>query len=171
MLPNAGYGCHLFAGRQLPALQHLLFGWEEEAGEEDPEDVEDLPAAFLDDAGIANLAAACPALRSLLLPGCVTADAELAPLLQLTALTELALAGDEIHDEFVEQQVALLTRLKHLRVHLASELTDAGVVHLTALTRLQHLGLYECDISEGMSDPDWEGSLELNCSQVCCQVV
>jgi hypothetical protein len=165
MLPDARYGSHMFAGRQLPSLRHLCFGWDSEAGDDEATEADDLPAAFLDDAGLLSLAICCPALRKLQLPGCLINEVQLAPLLQLTALTMLLLAGNEIDDDCAAQQLTLLTDLKDLEVLLSSELTDVGVAHLTVLTKLRRLAVCDCDISEGMSDPDEEGSMLL-CKQV-----
>ncbi|WIA12676.1 hypothetical protein OEZ85_006317 [Tetradesmus obliquus] len=163
MLPDARYGCHLFAGRQLPQLQQLALGWDPEAADDPVEDADDLPPPFLDSEAMQAMAGCCPALHTLLAPGCVTEDAQLAPLLQLTALSALFLAGDEIDDDFAEQQLALLVGLKELRVNLASELTDVGVAHLTALTGLHSLILEDCSISEDMSGIlHDEGRLELH---------
>ncbi|WIA32829.1 hypothetical protein OEZ86_006007 [Tetradesmus obliquus] len=161
MLPDARYGCPLFAGRHLPRLQQLAFGWDPEAGEDPVEDADDLPPPFLDSEAMQAMVGCCPALHTLLAPGCVTNDAQLAPLLQLTALSELFLAGDEIDDEFAEQQLTLLGGLRHLHVYYAAELTDEGVGQLTALTGLRSLSLYDCGINEGMQDADEEGLLEL----------
>jgi hypothetical protein len=54
-------------------------------------------------------------------------------------------------------------------VYLAPELTDVGVLSLTALTRLQSLFIYKCGISEELSEPGEEGILELSNWQVRVQ--
>ncbi|WIA32831.1 hypothetical protein OEZ86_006009 [Tetradesmus obliquus] len=120
MLHDPRYGCHLFAGRQLPRLQQLVFGWDPTAGDEPVEEEDDLPPPFLDEAALQAMTACCPALRRLLLPGCVTEDAQLAPLLQLTALTAL------LTDEGVGQLTAL-TGLRSLLMRdcgISKELGD-----------------------------------------------
>jgi hypothetical protein len=170
MLPNPSYGSHIFPpGRQLPVLRQLMFGWDLPAGEDIAAQPEELPPSIFEDLSISRMAASCPALEVLLLPGCLTFDVELGPLAQLTDLTELLLAGEEIQDVLVAEQVVMLTGLKSLQIHFSPELTDAGVLRLTALTKLQSLFLFDCGISEGLSEPGEEGILDLECSQVCRQ--
>jgi hypothetical protein len=151
MLPDKIYGCHLFVGRQLPGLKQICIGREPDEDDEWPEVHGDLPDTLLDDVGVARMAACCPAIERLVLPGCLVERVQLAPLLQLTALTELFLAGDEITDEFAVEQLATLTRLEQLSVSLTEFLTDFGVKHLTALTRLSRLSLKAVHTSAGMS--------------------
>jgi hypothetical protein len=117
MLPNASYGCHIFPpGRQLPALQQFMIGADPTAGDDLADEPEDLPLAFLEDLSLSRMAASCPALEVLVLPGCLEFDVPLTPLLQLTALTDLFIGGEEIDDTLVEQQLAMLTGLRSLQV-------------------------------------------------------
>jgi hypothetical protein len=90
---------------------------------------------------------------------------QLTPLLQLTALTELVLAGDQIDDQFVQEQLLMLTRLKALRISDSEYLTDTGLGQLTALTGLSRLAVWHCELSYEMSD-DLAGSLLLSNKQV-----
>jgi hypothetical protein len=155
ILPDASYGSHLFAGRQLPSLQQLIFAGDPDAGNDYEREGEFYP--FLDDVGVARLAACCPALQRLLVPECLAHGVRLTPLLQLTALTELVLAGRQIDDELIAQQLVMFTRLKSLRVPCGWGLTDAGVKQLTALTGLSQLSLSECNVSAEMQDdPDFD---------------
>jgi hypothetical protein len=168
MLPNPSYGCHIFPpGRQLPALCEFIFGWDVPAGDVMAAQPEELPPPIFEHLSITRMAASCPALEVLLLPGCLTQDVQLAPLLQLTALTDLLLAGEEIDDALVSDQLVMLTGLESLQIHLSPELTDTGVLSLTALTELQSLFLFKCGISEELSEPANEGVLDLGSDPVC----
>jgi hypothetical protein len=165
MMPDEGYARHLFAGGQLPLLQQLIF-----LGDEDAEDdLLDLEGGqiepFLDDICIARMAACCPELQRLLMPHCLIAGVQLTPLLQLTALTELVLAGDQIDDQFVQEQLLMLTRPQALRISDSEYLTDTGLGQLTALTGLSRLAVWHCELSYEMSE-DLAGCLLLSNKQV-----
>jgi hypothetical protein len=99
MLPDARYGCELFAGGLLPSLKHLVLGADPAAGDQ----LEDqMPPAFLDDLGLVRMVASCLQLQHLVMPGCIADGAQLVPLLLLIGLTNICLAGDEIDDDRAE---------------------------------------------------------------------
>lgn len=61
-----------------------------------------------------GLVSCCPSLTQLWLTAAVAADADLAPLQQLTGLTELQLGGAVVDDAVAEQLLAGLTQLRRL---------------------------------------------------------
>lgn len=86
-----------------------------------------------------NLAACCPHLAQLWLTAAVSTDVDLAPLRQLTALTELQLGGVVVDDAVSKQVLCGVSQLQRLDLVQCPRFTDAGLAYLTALTELTSL--------------------------------
>lgn len=94
-----------------------------------------------------RLAGCCPNLAQLWLTAAVSADADLAPLRQLTALTELQLGGAVVDDGVSKQVLSGLSQLQRLDLVQCPRFTDAGLAYLTALTELTSLQIRDCGLS------------------------
>lgn len=86
-----------------------------------------------------GLAACCPNVAQLWLTSAVDVDADLSPLLSLSGLTELQLGGAVVDDVLAEGVLCGLSQLQRLDLVQCPRFTDAGLVHLTALTALTSL--------------------------------
>jgi len=73
-------------------------------------------------------------------------DAALAPLKDVTSLTDLNLAGTKITDAGLSA-VAALTNLTRLHLELTT-ITDAGLAHLKKLANLNYLNLYGTAVTD-----------------------
>jgi Leucine-rich repeat (LRR) protein len=73
-------------------------------------------------------------------------DAAIAPLKEVTSLTDLNLAGTKITDAGLAA-VAALTNLTRLHLELTS-ITDAGLTHLKRLSNLNYLNLYGTAVTD-----------------------
>jgi hypothetical protein len=164
MLP-VGCGAHMFvAGRKLLHLKRLKlwpicttyrYGnivWPDENmcfGREQHSDIA-VPVACFAAGDIERLVRCCPALERLWMPGLVHPGVDVSALLALTALTGLFVGGD-VYDYAVAANVlAQLRSLKELCVCDAPEFTDQGLLACAALTRLTHLCVLCCGLSEVM---------------------
>jgi hypothetical protein len=90
-----------------------------------------------------RLAGCCPNLAQLWLTAAVSADTDVAPLRQLTALTELQLGGAVVDDAVSKQVLSGLSQLQRLDLVQCPRFTDAGLAYLTALTELTSLQVRE----------------------------
>jgi hypothetical protein len=163
MLVPPGAAQHMFAaGRQLPQLKQLVLGvleevweWSEDGLAEFGGCVGDMPAV-LADGDVGRPVSCCPALERLAFAGVVPVNADMSPLRQLTALTELVVGGEVVDDDVASSVLAQLTRLQRLDVHCAL-MEDQGLLALTALTRLTRLAASYCSFSKEVSRPGEEG--------------
>lgn len=97
------------------------------------------PGAPFGPGSLEGLADCCPNIAQLWLTAAVAADADLAPLLRLSSLTELQLGGGVVDDGLAEEMLCGLSQLQRLDLVQCPRFTDAGLVHLTALTALTSL--------------------------------
>lgn len=113
-----------------------------------------------------SVAVCCPSLRSLNLqpplswtPAAAEAkgNCDLSPLLQLHHLTQLTLWNV---DDAAAGQLARLTELRCLQVLRPSDVTDVGLLRLTALTALEYLSVYQSSPGAALMGP---GGFRLNC--------
>lgn len=126
--PPADAWRHLLpAKRPLTALQRLHLAGVYEASTEG-----------LSDKQLQHLVQACPKLENLQcwLQPTVLPEA----LLELTALTGLALQG--VTEEVADSVLLQLTALQDLHIVPDSSIDDAGMLRLTALTKLSQLGVH-----------------------------
>lgn len=105
-----------------------------------------------------NLAACCPHLAQLWLTAAVSTGVDLAPLRQLTALTELQLGGAVVDDAASKQVLCGLSQLQRLDLVQCPRFTDAGLAYLTALTELTSLQVRMVGPGQGVV-LTWCGSL------------
>lgn len=136
---------HIFgAGWQFPALRQLelAYGFLNENGAYDDDDhgqgarlLPPATSAPLAAADLAWLANRWPALQHLDVSGAVQPGVDLF-LDKFSSLTYLAVAGEAINDR-TSCEIGQLAKLKVLRLADAPNFTDAGLVCLTRLTRLQ----------------------------------
>jgi hypothetical protein len=110
---------------------------------------------------IARLVECCPALESLWVPGLLQPIVELSPLTALTALTELVVGGEVVHDGMASSVLAKMTGLERLRIYFVPHLTDAGLLSLSSLRQLEQLAAWKCGFSSMVSHEHHVGSLEL----------
>jgi hypothetical protein len=74
-------------------------------------------------------------------------DVDLAPLASLDRLEEVAISGAPITDDGLKH-VANLKALRIVSLWETRGITDAGLAHLSALTKVQTLNLYDCEITD-----------------------
>jgi hypothetical protein len=111
------------------------------------------------------LANCCPGLERLCIAGLVEEGVDLSPLLQLTALTGLSVGGGVTADYYdlhlgggvigvdaVNSIIARMTGLRQLDIIKPSVgMSDQGLLHLTALTRLTALRVVNYSAMTGIS--------------------
>jgi hypothetical protein len=142
-----GCATHLFApGRIYPGLQELQLIAGGDDGYTGAEDYADLPQLFGPE-GMSRLVAACPNLQSLWIPGVVQPGVDMSPLLQLTGLTKLGLAGEAVNDNMSHNVLRRLAGLQHLDLSYAEGLTDVGLLALTSRRQLTQLQTQCCGIA------------------------
>jgi Leucine-rich repeat (LRR) protein len=87
-------------------------------------------------------------------------DHDLAPLASFDRLEEFSISGAPITDAGLKH-LSKLTSLRILSLWDTPGVTDAGLAHLAALTKLQTLNLYRCDITDaGLVHLRWMTNLE-----------
>jgi hypothetical protein len=136
-------GRYMFAeDRVLPELRHVVFDaklpfWNNMTLYE-----------YADAVSSSRMVAACPALEQLHLSEAGCGVVLLDDLRHVSTLTELTYQG--LCDEEAEQCLPHLTQLRHLELYHTTELSDAGAMHLTALTGLTSLTITgECLMTVG----------------------
>lgn len=160
-MPNDAASYMFPAGRQLQQLQELQI----EASDELFDEYADFPDPLGADGemegrslslgwgGLQLLTTCCPNLQQLSLiwpeeddtsPALTVASNDLRLLLHLTRLTKLSVGGLEWDDSTAEGVLAKLTGLQELCVVGASELSPAGLRHITRLTALTELYVSRC---------------------------
>jgi hypothetical protein len=162
MLP-AGCGAHMFPeGCQLLQLERLLLGpfccalhgvcvegnpmyyaCEDHGGIKVPE-------ACFGPGDVDRLVRCCPAFEELWMPGLVEPGVDVSALLRLTAVTGLYIGGEVYDDDVAVSVLAEMGSLRELAVCDAPQLTDQGLLALTALTNLRQLCVLCCGLSNAM---------------------
>jgi hypothetical protein len=170
--PLLAAGCaeHMFPlAKQRRQLRYLVLGlpYEEfvcsigaSAHDDLAEAISRMPACF-GPGDVSRLAACCPALQWLWFPGLVAPGVDLSQLLALEQLYCLFLGGEVIDDDVTVNILAHMTQLERLKVYAAPQLTDQGLLALTALKWLTQLEAWGCGISSSVSTEDQEGCLKL----------
>jgi hypothetical protein len=140
---------HVFpVGRQLPQL-HVLSAWLNGGSDR----------ASFGSADITRLVSCCPGVEDLRIDLC--ADASLAPLQSLTALTSLNIVGP-VSPAVISSDLAALTQLQDLGLTVSRPAAGVGedaprglqhLVPLTALTGLTELRSSGCWVSSRVSHP------------------
>jgi hypothetical protein len=147
---------HVFAaGVQRPQLKELWVGIPQRVLEDQV--LDDLAEAIVAGACVGpgdvdRLAQCCPALEYLSVPGMVQVEEHLDPLTALTALTGLFVGGEAVSDDAISSALAPLTGLQRLQIYQAPDMTDQGLLALSALRQLTTLGASNCGISEALWD-------------------
>jgi hypothetical protein len=159
-LPNDCWQHVFAAGVQLPQLKELWVGLpmnvlDEQVNEEVAEAVAATSPCF-GPGDVDRLVQCCPALEYLSIPGMVEDFEDVTPLAALTALTGLFVGGDAVYDDNISAAVAPLTRLQHLLIYHAPNMTDQGLLALSALRQLTVLVAWECGFSEAVWDYGYE---------------
>ncbi|KAF6259703.1 hypothetical protein COO60DRAFT_1460004 [Scenedesmus sp. NREL 46B-D3] len=145
MLP-AGCAAQLLApGRAFTCMRELTLANCQDGGQLYEQLIEGMPHLF-GPGDIGRLAACCPNLEVLCIPGAVQSGLDMRPLLQLTGLTQLALAGAAVTDDLAAAVLRRLKRLQILDVAFAEGLTDVGLLALTSLRQLTSLQISDCGI-------------------------
>lgn len=174
---------HVFAGGwQLPQLKELRIGAPErmrldpgdgiqEAQEEIHECIQQIEPCW-GSGELARLVQRCPALQLLFIPGLLQPGVDMTPLTSLTALTWLSVGGAAVDDGAASAALAGLTRLRRLYIYAAPQLTDWGLLKLTALRQLTDLKVWSSGVSEEvLADVYGTNMLDLpspvSCSSVC----
>jgi hypothetical protein len=170
---------HVFAaGVQRPQLKELWVGLPKVALEY--EGVEELTETIATIAGTAacfglgdleRLVQCCPALECLSIPGMVDEDEDVTPLAALTALTALFISGEAFTDGVISEVLAPLTQLQRLQIYNAPNMTDQGLLALSALRQLTVLGAWDCGISEALWEDAYDRSVDFETKVRCCCVL
>jgi hypothetical protein len=160
----AGCGQHMFpVGRRWEHLDSLVLGVSMDqfvasvTAEEDAiicDIINDMPACF-DSADVSRLVEGCPVLQQLWFPGLVARGVALKPLLALSQLVCLFVGRDMIDDGVAESALTKMTQLDSLGVYAALELTDHGLLAMTALKYLVTLEACGCGFSSRVSTDVW----------------
>lgn len=105
-------------------------------------------------AGLARLVQRCPALQLLSIPGLVqpgVGGSALAAFTALTALTSLTVGEPTVDDAAASGTLSALTGLRCLQMYCVPQMTDRGLLSLSALRKLTHLEVADSGVSKGVS--------------------
>uniref|UniRef100_A0A383W1S6 Uncharacterized protein n=1 Tax=Tetradesmus obliquus TaxID=3088 RepID=A0A383W1S6_TETOB len=134
---------------------------EEDAGFEVVDFIGSMPA-FFGPGDVARLAACCPELKMLSIPGLVAPGVDLTPLLSLQQLQYLFVGGEVVDDAVASSVLAKMTQLMRLKVFGAPQLTDQGLLALTSRKKLIELEIGGCGFNSTLSNEDQEGYVSLH---------
>jgi hypothetical protein len=166
LLPD---GCwqHVFAaGVQLPQLKELWVGLPKSVlhdREIEHQELAEMMAATAPSFGpgdLGRLVRCCPGLEYLSIPGMTPEGVDIRPLTALTALTGLLVSGEAVRDDAISAALAPLTRLQQLQIYQAPDMTDQGLLALSALRQLSKLAAWECGISKAVLDNEYDTGID-----------